>query len=578
MLPIGCHPPTRIPSSCLVHPGDIFHDDSIFDAVMAPRPIGAGRCLTRSGGTAGCGVGPGIGISHGDDDARESDLDRWADGQGQSSDAPAISSDGRYVAFASTATNLVPGDTNGLSDVFVRDTVASTTRLVSVGTGGAQANGASDQPSISSDGRYVAFRSAASNLVASDTNGHTDIFVRDLVAGTTSRVSISTSGTQGDLDSAQPFASATGRYIVFQSFADNLIGGDSLGKPDIFLRDQTLGTTERVSISMFDGSPSSPSQWPSVSADGRYVAYSSFAFNLAPPKEDGNPQIYVRDRQTATNIQITVGTDNKAGNQASSQPQISADGSTVVFASLATNLITGDTNNHSDVFARSVAGGPITRVSNGLAGAQANGDSDWPTVDAAGRSVAFDSAATNLVSGDTNGVGDTFVVDRQQGTLVRADVAASGAQGTAVSTKPDISSTGQQVAFRTASALVSTDTNGSADIYVRDLGTLPNPDLRTTISGAPNPAKVGATVNYTVGVTNNGTAADTATTLTVPVPSNSSFVSASGPGRRMRAGGRRGQLPAGSPGHGGIGDCARAAVRHVGVLAVGERDGVLAAG
>ena len=126
--------------------------------------------------------------------------------------------------------------------------------------------------------------------------------------------------------------------------------------------------------------------------------------------------------------------------------------------------------------------------------------------------VAFDSTATNLVSGDTNGVGDTFVVDRQQGTLVRADVTASGAQGTAISTKPEISATGQQVAFRTASALVSTDTNGAQDIYVRDLGTLPNPDLQTTISGTPNPATVGATVNYTVGVTNNGTAADTATT------------------------------------------------------------------
>jgi uncharacterized repeat protein (TIGR01451 family) len=454
-----------------------------------------------------------------------------AQSKGGASDAPSVSSNGRYVAFASTATNLVPGDTNAASDVFVRDTVSGTTTLVSVGAGGVPANGASDQPSISGDGRYVAFRSAASNLVASDTNGHYDVFVRDLVAGTTSLVSQSTGGTQGDNDSAQPFVSATGRYIVFQSLADNLISADQLGKQDIFLRDTQLGTTERVSLSMSNGSPAGPSAFPSVSADGRWVAFQSGGFNITGDCSTGTTQIYVRDRQSGTNYCLTDGVNIHAyGNGASTHPQISSDGSTVVWTSVATNLVSGDTNGNGDVFERAATGGPITLVSKGPGSTQSDGVSDWPSVDAVGRMVAFDSTATDLVSGDTNAVGDTFVWDNQQKTMTRADVTSAGVQATAVSTKPEISATGQQVVFRTTSALVSNDTNGAADAYERDLGTLPNPDLATTISGTPNPATVGANVVYTVGVKNNGTAADTATTVTIPLPSNATFVTGSAPG------------------------------------------------
>ncbi len=448
---------------------------------------------------------------------------------GGANDAPSLSSNGRYVAFASLATNLVPGDTNAMSDVFVRDTVANTTIRVSVSSGGAQSNGISDQPAISGDGRYVAFHSNATNLVTGDTNAKYDVFVRDVVAGTTTRVSVSTSGTEGNGDSAQPAVSADGRYVAFQSFADNLISADQLGKADIFVRDQTLNATQRVSLSYDNGSPSGQSLWPSISADGRFVAFVSYGFNIVLGFTSSVAQIYVRDRQAGTSLAISIGTDNKPGNKDSSKPRISADGTTVVWRSLAEKMVAGDTNAHADIFVRNVSAGPTSRIV-GVGGAQLNGDSDEPGIDAIGRMIAFRSAATNVVAGDTNAVDDTFIFDRQQATLVRADLTSTGAQATALSSKATISGSGQQVAFRTAAALVTSDTNGAADIYVRDLDTLPNPDLHTTIGATPNPATVGHNVTHAVAVTNNGTAATTATTATVPLPANATFVSGTATG------------------------------------------------
>ena len=178
--------------------------------------------------------------------------------KGGAADAPAMSADGRYVAFASTATNVVPGDTNVLTDIFVRDTVANTTVRVSVASDGTQSNGVSDTPVISGDGHFVAFHSLATNLVAGDTNGVDDIFLHDMQTGATTRISISTGGTQGDALSNQPSISGDGHFVAFRSMADNLIGADLLAKPDIFVRDTVANTTERVSLSASNGSPRRP--------------------------------------------------------------------------------------------------------------------------------------------------------------------------------------------------------------------------------------------------------------------------------------------------------------------------------
>jgi Tol biopolymer transport system component len=184
-----------------------------------------------------------------------------------------VSADGRYVAFHSEATNLVAGDTNGSEDVFVRDRVTGTTERVSIATGGAEGNGHSSAESISADGRFVAFESQASNLVSGDTNGQADIFVRDRQTGTTERVSRATSGAQGNSLSGGPAISADGRFVAFLSFSTNLVPGDTNGHYDIFVRDRLNGTTERVSVATGGTQADGDSYSPAISADGRYVAF-----------------------------------------------------------------------------------------------------------------------------------------------------------------------------------------------------------------------------------------------------------------------------------------------------------------
>jgi Tol biopolymer transport system component len=213
------------------------------------------------------------------------------------SDVSSISVHGRYVAFHSVASNLVPGGTNGTEDIFLRDRQLGTTELISVASSGAQANSYSDLlSSVSADGRYVAFASFASNLVPSDTNGCYDVFVRDRVLGTTERVSVDSSGAQGNNWSANPSISADGRYVAFSSQASNLVANDSNGAPDIFIRDRQLGTTERLSVDSSGAQSDSTSDYPSISADGRYVAFASHATNLVAGDTNGIEDIFVRDR------------------------------------------------------------------------------------------------------------------------------------------------------------------------------------------------------------------------------------------------------------------------------------------
>jgi Tol biopolymer transport system component len=246
-----------------------------------------------------------------------------------------ISADGRFVAFSSFNSDLVPGDTNQFSDVFVRDRQTHTTRRVSVSSSGAQGDEDSLQPSMSADGRFVAFASGASNLVPGDTDfDETDVFVRDRTTHTTTRVSVSSTGAQGDDFSVDPSISADGRFVAFLSSADNLVPADTNGANDIFVRDRTTHTTTRVSVSSTGGQGNDSSRDPSISADGRFVAFSSTNFGGG---------VFVRDRTTHTTTLVSV---------SGFQQSISADGRFVAFASEASNLVPGDTNDHFDVFVR----------------------------------------------------------------------------------------------------------------------------------------------------------------------------------------------------------------------------------
>jgi Tol biopolymer transport system component len=363
-----------------------------------------------------------------------------------------ISADGRFVAFASPASNLVPGDTNGTWDVFVHDRQLGTTERVSVATGGAEGNGDSLVPSISADGRFVAFESQASNLVAGDTNGAPDIFVRDRQSGTTERVSVATGGAEGSDGSYNPSISPDGRFVAFESDASNLVPGDTNNLPDVFVRDRQSGTTERVSVTTSGAEVNGPSLSASISAEGRFVAFESFASNLVAGDTNGAWDIFVHDRQSGTTERVSVGTGGTQGNGDSYYPTISADGHFLAFTSEASNLVAGDTNVSFDEFVHDRQTGTTERVSVATGGAQGNGNSGgyYPasvSISADGRFVAFASDASNLVAGDTNGLGDILVRDRQRGTTERVSVGSGEAQANWFSNLPSISADGRYVSF-----------------------------------------------------------------------------------------------------------------------------------
>jgi Tol biopolymer transport system component len=212
----------------------------------------------------------------------------------------------------------VSGDTNGVDDIFVKDLQTGTTKLISVASDGTQGNSYSDNPSISADGRYVAFDSLAHNLVSGDTNDRGDIFVKDLQTGTTKRISVASDGTQGNNYSGNASISADGHYVAFESEATNLVSGDTNRARDIFVKDLQTGTTKRISVAS-DGTQGNYSFYnASISADGRYVAFESGASNLVSGDTNGVYDIFVKDLQTGTTQRISVASDGSQGNYGSS--------------------------------------------------------------------------------------------------------------------------------------------------------------------------------------------------------------------------------------------------------------------
>ena len=383
----------------------------------------------------------------------------------------ALSADGRYVVFHSYRESLVRNDRNGVADVFLRDLDRGVTRLVSAAWDGGSADSYSVDASISADGRHVAFYSPATNLVAGDANGSGDIVVWSRESGTLEIASVNSNERAGNDESLESAISADGRFVAFTSFASNLARNDTNGRSDVFLRDRQAGYTERVSVAS-DGSQAKGYSWqPSVSADGRFVAFYSTASNLVPDDRGGMADVFVRDRQTRETRRVSEAADGTPANGYSVQPVVSANGRYVAFVSAARNLVAGDSNGLIDVFVKDLASGAVERVSVATGGAQAKGPSFEPAISADGRYVAFESFASNLVAGDTNGHNDVFVHDRETHTTRRVSEAPNGTPANDDNWTPSISEDGRFVAFRSdATNLAASDGNQSSDVYVTDLG------------------------------------------------------------------------------------------------------------
>ncbi len=395
---------------------------------------------------------------------------------------PSVSADGRYVAFASDSSNLAAGDSNNTWDVFVHDRETRETTRVSVSSEGSQGNFRSSDPSISADGRYVAFTSAADNLVPNDTNGTiggSDVFVHDRLTGATTRVSVGSAGEEG-FASRLPSISADGRFVAFVSGAP-FVSDDTNGALDTYTHDRLTGSTSRVSVSS-EGTEAVGYDYytgiglrPAVSGDGRYVAFASTLPGLAPGDTDILTDVFVRDRAFGTTRLVSADLGGLTpGNSDSFWASISADGGRVAFVSWASDLILGDTNGREDAFVRDLGTGTTQRVSVGDEAQQANGNTIDVTISGDGSRVAFSSDASNLLTSDdpakrdTNGVFDVFVRDLLANSTVRASVDSGGGQANGHSFEAIISGDGRQVAFESyATNLVLGDTNGFNDVFAR---------------------------------------------------------------------------------------------------------------
>jgi len=397
-----------------------------------------------------------------------------SDGEGDgASRETVLSPRGKLVVFSSDATNLVPKDGNGVSDVFVRDPDTGTTECVSINSSSVEGGGASALHSsqcISADGRFVVFVSSAANLVAFDSNNKTDVFLHDRRSGNTKRVSVDSAGLQANSDSDAPAISSDGRFVAFQSDATNLVAGDGNGASDVFVRDLQNGTTERVSVDSGGVGANHGSFHPSLSSDGAFVAFDSVATNLdAADTQNTRPDVYLRDRSAGTTVLLSKEIGGVVGDGDSTHPYVSADASFVAFESVATNLVKDDKNGCSDVFVLSRGAGVQVRVSVDSTGAEANGDSFGAVLSAGGGIVAFSSDATDLVAGDTNGGTDAFVRVSSTGETLRVSVDSAGQQAKLGGVAHSLSANGLFCGFDSDSSdLVVPDQNGFGDAFVHE--------------------------------------------------------------------------------------------------------------
>ncbi len=384
------------------------------------------------------------------------------------------SADGRFVAFQSFAEDLVTGDANGREDVFIINTTNGALALVSADvTGTNSGNKISFDPRISTDGRFVAFYSESTNLVTGALNPYGDIYLRDTIAGTTRLISVNNGGIGAGNDTSFNLEmSPDARYVVFESYATNIAVADLNGfNQDVFLRDTNSATCELISVNAAGtGTANGGSYDAAVSGDGRYVAFESEASNLGPADANGFNDVYVRDRNIGSNYLCSAALGGGSGSIYSYDPVISSNGVIVLFYSYATNLVTGDTNNFQDIFAYNTTNQTVQLVSVNTNGSGGNDNNYSARISDDGRYVAFESYASDLVANDLNGTfGDIFVRDLVTGTttLISVNCAATGSANSD-SFLPVISADGRYVAFESyATDLAPGDFSGGFEHIFR---------------------------------------------------------------------------------------------------------------
>jgi len=415
--------------------------------------------------------------------------------------------DGRYVVFLSTVD--AQGASLPYANVFVQDRQLGFSEIVSVSGAGAASNGICYYPSISQDGRYVAYSSDGDNLVPGDTNDLPDTFVRDRLNGTTERVSVSSDEVEqfgGRFAPDIPVISGNGRFVVFASFSNTLVPDDNGDQLDVFVRDREAGTTERVTVSSSGEGGDNHSFGGSISADGRYVCFDSYSSNFVDGDTD-ELDVFVRDRQLGTTERVTVSSSEVPSNGRSERGALSADGRFVAFMSLATNLVPQDTNGAYDVFVRDRLAGTTERVSVAASGEQGNGGSGFdfggnyvPTrISGDGRFVLFNTTATNLVRSDS-GLGQPLIIRDRATQRTEPAAIAGGKQMRAQTELSSISANGRYLVLTTTVKRGVRDVPG---LYLFDRRDPGSGKIRAK-SGRWKPNTAGTLVPGTVTVTNTG--------------------------------------------------------------------------
>ena len=440
------------------------------------------------------------------------------------SQLPKLSADGNRVVFTSSAPDLVAGDTNGINDIFVKNLVTGNIERVSLSSAGGQANGHSSDPVFSPDGNKVMFWSEASNLVAGDTNGARDVFIKDLVTGAVERVSVSGTGVQGNASSGNAVFSPDDNSILFLSTASNFTAGDTGGYADIFLKSLVTGVVQRISASASGVGGDNDSFAPQFSPDGNYVVFHSAARNLTADNV-GTYEIYLKNVSTGA---VTLISKNAAGdpaNQATGFPVFSPDGTRIAYSSNAINLVSGDNNGMADIFVYDITTQTTQLVSLSASGLAANGSSYIPRFSSDCTKIVFLSYASNFAPNDTNGDGDVFVKDLISGQVTQiSSLFFDGTASDGFSTDGQFSPDGTAILFSSeATDLFASDTNGMQDVFLyrfSDLGSAPDHlnggDGTDTASYEPALAGVTIDLRDVTGASNAGDAAgDTYTSIEI---------------------------------------------------------------